>query len=61
MKEKRKNIMIDADFHRKVKTAAAVRGMSMQDLIKAVFNGTIKVEIEEQKNCKDYKKARGEK
>lgn len=47
-KPKRKNIMLDAEFHRKVKTAAAVRGMTMQDLIKAVFNGTIKVEIEEQ-------------
>lgn len=46
-KPKRKNIMLDAEFHRKVKTAAAVRGMSMQNLIKAVFNGTIKVEIEE--------------
>lgn len=49
-KPKRKNIMLDAEFHRKVKTAAAVRGMTMQDLIKAVFNGTIKVEIEEKEN-----------
>lgn len=47
-KPKRKNIMLDVEFHRKVKTAAAVRGMTMQNLIKAVFNGTIKVIIEEQ-------------
>lgn len=47
-KIKRKNIMLDPVFHRQVKTAAAVHGMTMQELIKAVFAGAIRVEIEVQ-------------
>lgn len=47
-KIKRKNIMLDPVFHRQVKTAAAVHGMTMQDLLKAVFAGAIHIEIEVQ-------------